>query len=293
MFTENQKAHPLFTHQNIAVNGIPIHITEASPTTRPSILFIHGWPTSWKEFESVMTVLSNNYHVIAMDLPGIGDSKIPLQSYRKSNISNYVLGLLDTMDIKDVTLVGCDCGGQVVYAFLKKFPHRASRAIIMNVAIPGVEPWETVKNNPYIWHFKLHLISDLPEKLVHGKQLEYFSYFYDTLVGKGNRISDDFRKCFSDAYSSLESLKSGFELYRNFSNDENDNMSQKEVAIQIPVLYLRGEDEPVNIETYIKGFRENGFKNVKSAIIEHCGHFSAMEQPEKVALAIKNFIISK
>ena len=112
-------------------------------------------------------------------------------------------------------------------------------------------------------------------------------------MGKGNRISDDYRKWFSNAYSSLESLKSGFELYRNFNIDENDNVRRKEVIIPIPVLYLRGGDEPVNIETYINGFRENYFENIKPAIIEHCGHFLAMEQPEKVALAIKNFIINK
>lgn len=290
MFIEKNIEQPTITHKTIVVKDVPIHIIESGPKSEPSILFVHGWPTDWKEFESVMALLSDNYHVIAMDLPGIGDSKIPLQSYSKSNISNYVLGLIDAMAIKDVTLVGCDCGGQVVYAFLKNFPNRVTRAIIMNVAIPGVEPWEFVKNNPYIWHFKLHLIPDLPEKLVQGRELEYFSYFYDALVGKGNRISDHLRKHFSNAYSSLESLTSGFELYRTFDIDEEDNVNRKEVAISIPVLYLRGGDEPVNIETYIKGFKDNGFKNIKSTTIENCGHFSAIEQPEKVALAIKAFI---
>lgn len=293
MSIKKNEEQSIFTHTNIIVKNIPIHVVEAGPTNAPSILFIHGWPTDWHEFKSVMNILSKSYHVIAIDLPGIGDSKISLPSYSKSNISNYILGLLDTMDIKEVTLVGCDCGGQVVYSFLKNFPHRVSRAIIMNVVIPGVEPWDTVKNNPYIWHFKLHLVSDLPETLVHTKEMEYFSYFYDSLAGKGNRINDDFRKEFSNAYSSIESLRSGFELYRNFSIDESDNLMRKEVIVSVPVLYLRGGDEPVNIKTYIKGFKENGIKNINSAIIEHCGHFSAIEQPEKVALTIKNFIMSK
>ncbi|WP_053228471.1 alpha/beta fold hydrolase [Spirochaeta cellobiosiphila] len=282
-----------FNHRIIKVMRVPIHIVEVGPKSKNTILFIHGWPTNWREFEKVMNILSSDFHVIALDLPGIGDSEEPLDSYSKGNIAKYINELLNEIQVDKVTLVGGDIGGQIVYSFLKNFPNKVSKAVIMNVAIPGVKPWDTVKMNPYIWHFKFHLIPELPEVLIHGKEQQYFSYFYDLLVGNGHKIDDDLKTSFASAYSRKRALTAGFNLYRNFMNDEKDNKGQAEIIISSPVLYLRGRDEAVDIEAYREGFVENNFNNIESTIIDHCGHFSAIEQPEKVASSIKTFIYKK
>ena len=289
MTFENEEKS-IFTHRRVNVKGVPIHVVEAGLEAEHTLLFIHGWPTNWREFETVMEILSKNFHVMAIDLPGVGESEIPIDSYSKKNISIYIKELLSIIKVESVTLIGGDFGGQIVYAFLKNYPDKVSSAVIMNVAIPGVKPWDQVTNNPYIWHFKLHLIPKLPEVLVHEKELEYFSYFYDSLVGDGNIIDDDLRKSFSEAYSKVEALSAGFNLYREFGIDEKDNLMQEKTLISIPVLYLRGSDEPIDIETYIEGFRKNNFEKIESVIIDHCGHFSAIEQPKKVASAIESFI---
>lgn len=281
-----------FTSRKVIVKEIPIHIVEAGSISKPAVFFIHGWPTCWLEFEAVMTVLCEDYHVVAIDLPGIGDSEIPLKSYSKRNIAEYVCGIMDTMNLHDVTLVGCDVGGQVTYAFLKSFSNRISRAVIMNVVIPGVEPWDEVKRNPYIWHFAFHSIPELPEKLITGNEISYFSYFYDVMAGTGKKMSSAHRKSYAEAYTRPEALKAGLDFYRAFSIDEKDNMESKNDIVSVPILYLRGEDEHVNIQAYMNGFRENGLKNIDAKIIENCGHYSADEQPEKVAAAIREFIIN-
>lgn len=290
MIDKENNTKRAFTHRKIVVKGIPVHVVEAGSTLKPVVFFIHGWPTCWLEFKTVMTLLSNNYHVVAIDIPGVGDSEIPLQSYRKRNIAEYVHDVMDTLNLSDVTLVGCDVGGQVTYAFLKNYPSIVSRAVIMNVAIPGVEPWDTVKSNPYIWHFAFHSIPELPELLVTGNEQKYFSYFYDALAGKSKKMSEAQRKLYAEAYSRPSALKAGFDFYRCFTLDEKDNIQAKDDIVSVPILYLRGQDEHTNIETYMKGFRDNGLQNIESKVIESCGHFSAEEQPEKVTEAISEFI---
>ncbi|WP_188455377.1 alpha/beta fold hydrolase [Virgibacillus oceani] len=281
---------PHFTHRKVMVSGIPIHVVESGSISKPALFFIHGWPTCWLEFETVMTILSEDYHVIAIDLPGIGESEVPLKSYSKRTIAACVRGVMETMDLTDVTLVGCDVGGQITYAFLKNYPTIISRAVIMNVVIPGVEPWDTVKSNPYIWHFAFHSIPELPERLVSGNEFLYFSYFYDVLAGKDKKMDDARKKLYTDAYIRPDALKAGFDFYRWFPQDQKDNVALKDQKVSIPVLYLRGEDEQIDIETYMRGFSENGFQHIKAKVIENCGHFSAEEEPEKVAGAIGEFI---
>ncbi|PUA39471.1 hypothetical protein C8Z91_08575 [Paenibacillus elgii] len=83
----------MFTHREVIVKEIPIQVVEAGSISKPTVFFIHGWPTCWLEFEGVMNRLAEEYHVIAIDIPGIGNSVIPLQSYSKRNIAEYVRGL--------------------------------------------------------------------------------------------------------------------------------------------------------------------------------------------------------
>lgn len=62
--------------------------------------------------------------------------------------------------------------------------------------IPGVDPWEEVKRNPFIWHFAFHAIPDLPEKLITGKERVYFDYFFNTLSAKPDSIDAEARAIF-------------------------------------------------------------------------------------------------
>lgn len=279
-----------FRNRNVVIKNIPIHIAEMGDASNPAILFIHGWPTNWREFEKTMVILSHNYYVLALDLPGIGESTVPITSYSKSDVATYIFELINHLELKNVTLVGSDIGGQIVYSYVKKYPELLSHAVIMNVAIPGVRPWESVERNPYIWHFAFHSIPDLPEQLIMGKQNSYFSYFYDILCGDKNKLTEDYRNVFSEAYSRLDALSAGFDLYRSFPEDVKNNIATKDIEVEIPVLYIRGDHEFVNIEDYLNGFIENGFKNIEFEILHNSGHFSAIEQPEELSAVLGNFI---
>jgi len=56
--------------------------------------------------------------------------------------------------------LGTILGGQIVYAYLHEYPGELQRAVIMNVAIPGIDPWNEVKHNPHIWYFAFHSVSE-------------------------------------------------------------------------------------------------------------------------------------
>ncbi len=276
-------------HHQVIVEGASIHVVEAGMIEKPTILFLHGYPENWAEFEQIMVFHNKDFHLVVIDLPGIGKSdKIP--SNDKRTIAKYVNGIINVMNLKDVTLVGHDVGGMIVYAYLQAFPNELTRAVIMNVAIPGIDPWSEIKRNPYIWHFAFSSIPELPETLVTGKQRIYFNYFFNSISANPEAINEQARNIYVEAYSSPDSLKTGFEWYRAFPQDENDNISVKGNLIKTPVLYLRGEREYGDIELYLKAFRESGLSNVQGKIILNSGHYAPEEQPDEVWNAIKEFI---
>ncbi len=279
-------------HRDVDAAGIPIHVVEGGMRGAPAVFFLHGWPENWSAFEQVMIRLSESAHVIAIDMPGIGESLTPPQTNDKRSLAKHFKTVIDTLGIEDVTLVGHDLGGMIVYAFLHAYPNALRKAIIMDVAIPGVAPWDEVVRNPYIWHFAFHSIPDLPEELVHGKEESYFGFFFDVITANRDSITEEQRKRYTEAYRSRSALHTGFEWYRAFPQDAEDNKAVKGETVATPVLYVRGDHEGGKMEEYLEGFRENGLTNISGHIIEGSGHFPFDEQPAEFLRVIMDFVSS-
>ncbi len=197
--------------------------------------------------------------------------------------------MITQLELRDVTLVGHDAGGMIVYAYLHAYPETLDRAVIMNVVIPGLDPWQEVVRNPYIWHFAFHSIPELPEQLVADRQAAYFDYFYDQLAGPAG-VSQAARAIAVQAYARPAALHTGFEWYRAFPQDEQDTLATKDDAVQVPVLYLRGAGEQRDIERYISGLRSGGLRNLQGRVIANSGHFTPHEQPEALLEALRAFM---
>jgi pimeloyl-ACP methyl ester carboxylesterase len=286
----NLTAQSSLSHRQVEVEGISIHVVEGGDASRAAILFLHGWPENWTIFQHVMIPLTDQAHVVAIDLPGIGDSKAPLASNDKRTLAKHVRGLINEVGLVNVTLVGHDMGGMIVYAYLHAYSGELERAVIMNVAVPGLDPWPEIKRHPEIWHNGFHNVPRLPEKLVMGHQAEYFDYFFDAISGTPDAVSEQARKTFAEAYSRPEALHAGFEWYRAFAQDERDNLGVKGEVVQTPVLYLRGDKEIGKLEVYLQGLREGGLSNIEGRLISDSGHFAPDEQPEAVVKALQEFL---
>jgi pimeloyl-ACP methyl ester carboxylesterase len=167
---------PEFRHARVPVGEHELHVVECgAPAARP-VLFLHGWPENWTVWRQVMGFAGAAARAIAIDLPGVGG---PTGSAgTKREIAAVVDGLIERLRLRDLTIVGHDCGGMVAYAYLREH-ERGERVVVMNTVVPGVAPWDDVVRNPHIWHFGLHAVPDLPEHLVQGRQAGYFDYFYD------------------------------------------------------------------------------------------------------------------
>jgi pimeloyl-ACP methyl ester carboxylesterase len=180
----------------------------------------------------------------------------------------------------------------VVFPYLCRYHQELERAVIMNVVVPGLKPWDEVLRNPYIWHFGFHSVPDLPEKLVSGKQREYFDYFFNTITADPKHITDEARYRYAQAYASPSALTTGFNWYRAFQQDAKDNREgiAGQQRIETPLLYLRGDHEYGKIDDYVAGFKEANIANIQSAIIPNSGHFAPEEQPEAIWEKIAAFM---
>ena len=279
-----------FRSRQVSVDGSSLHVVEAGDPGAPPVLFVHGWPESWQAWQPVMTLAAPQARAIAIDLPGVGASTAVPTGGSKRKLADVIHRLAETLELDDLTLVGHDAGGMVAYAYLRAFPD-LRRAVIMDVVIPGLDPWEQVLRNPYVWHFGMHAVPGLAEMLVQGHQREYFDYFYTAISANPDGITADLRAAHAAAYAGDEALTAGFEWYRAFAHDAEDNRAG-DPPTSTPLLYLRGDKEGGDIEVYLKSFVDAGVRRVESGIIPGSGHFAPEEAPEAVWREIASFIAS-
>src|SRR5213082_775784 len=68
---ERPMEHPIF-YRTIKIDGLSIFYREAGPKDAPTLLLLHGLPSSSRMFEPLFARLSDRYHLVAPDYPGFG-----------------------------------------------------------------------------------------------------------------------------------------------------------------------------------------------------------------------------
>lgn len=277
------------THHHIPLGGSLLHIVEAGQDHSDSLVFLHGWPEDWTEWQRVMEQSSKTYHVMALDLPGVGESKGAVPGGEKAALAETIHQAVQALGLDTYLIVGHDVGAMVAYAYLRKFAAEIKAAVLISSVVPGVEPWSKVLTHPALWHFAFHNTPRLPEALVLGNQRIYFDHFFDLLTKDHSAIDDAARDHYATAYQSPQALQAGFDWYRAFSKDAEANNKDTN-PIETPLLYLRGEFESGSIDEYANGFHHVGINSITTARIPGSGHFTPEENPEAVWAEIAGFL---
>jgi pimeloyl-ACP methyl ester carboxylesterase len=268
------------------VNGAVIAAQSSGDVSKPALILLHGWPQSSRAFGNVLAELGVDNFVLAFDLPGIGASQGLPPSAEKTEIAGVLLKAAEQLGARDILVAGYDVGGMIAYAAARDHAKRIAGAMVMNTVLPGISPWENVLADPRIFHFALHAIPGLPEKLVAGRQRQYFDFFYNVMAGDESAIKKDAREEYAKAYERPDALKAGFDWYRAMANDARRNARRK--GIEVPMMYVRGDADGQTPENYVQAIREKGAQNILAKVIPG-GEYVAEEAPTQLIAAIREF----
>lgn len=123
------------TYRHTQVGGVGIFYREAGPRDAPTIVLLHGFPSSSRQFDRLIPLLAMHYHVIAPDFPGFGRSNSPSPakySYTFDQLAQTVNGLLEQLNTNRYTLYLFDYGAPIGYRIILAHPERLHALIIQN-----------------------------------------------------------------------------------------------------------------------------------------------------------------
>jgi len=122
-------------YRTVKVDGLSIFYREAGPKDVPTLLLLHGFPSSSRMFEPLFARLSDRYHLVAPDYPGFGHSDWPDPQhfeYTFDHIASVIDNLTQVLGLSHYTLYLQDYGGPVGFRMALAHPDRVQMLIVQN-----------------------------------------------------------------------------------------------------------------------------------------------------------------
>lgn len=257
--------------KTVQVNGVEVYYRESGSSSNPTLLFIHGFLGSSYDWIEMIRYYDDNYHVIAVDLPGFGASEKSLNySYARENQARTVIELIKSLQLEDVTLVGHSMGGMISLMIAYMEPELIKQLVLIGSAGVGsggsqealpLFVYDYVVNNYYI-------------------QRALFNTAYSPSEVEAGLVTD---QMFKEMYYYTSKIPA--EVLAKFSTDADGNyLNDKLESILQPSFLLWGSDDGfVSVENgYIMDTR---LPNSTLAVIDKAGHlpFDTV-LPEVIAL---------
>ncbi len=123
------------TYRTVKVDGLSVFYREAGPKDAPTILLLHGLPSSSRMFEQLLTRLAGQFHMVAPDYPGFGHSDAPTPkefSYTFDNIAKVMAHFTEALKLNKYTLYMQDYGGPVGFRMALAHPDRIEALIVQD-----------------------------------------------------------------------------------------------------------------------------------------------------------------
>lgn len=275
-FTERQLAG--LDSRNVQVGEFNIHYYEGGPQGAETILMIHGFGAdkgNWLRFSRPLTT---RYHVVALDLPGFGDSSKPEASYDVGTQVERLNAFAKALGIHKLHLIGNSMGGHIAALYAARHPEQVLSVALLNNA--GVSAPQT---------------SELFKRLDRGDA-------NPLLVRNADDFSNMLDFLFVEKPPLPESLKQYLAQRAMTSHDFNQKIFSQlreryiplepELAkIQVPTLLLWGDQDQVLDVSSIKVMQPL-LKQPSVVIMQACGHLPMIERPEETAEHYQTFLDS-
>ena len=260
----NSSSH--FVH----VNGIRLHYREWGAATSPDLVLVHGWATSSVLWHDVAVALSDDYHIIAPDNRGNGESDVPEQGYHISRYAADVVELIEALGLVRPAYAGNSWGANIGTYLTAEHPELISRAVLedpvfwkMVDAFVTVVPWVTERR-------------ERPEQ-VRAEAL-----------GQGLSVEQADRAVYVATHFSPHALVQVSSLNRDWALKCDDYLAR----IAVPTLVLVADPTAggyISTEE-LDHHRTAASNNVQFRLWEGTGHLMHTEQPERFVREVKAFL---
>ena len=268
--------------RDVTVRGVRIRAVEAGPRDRPALLLLHGFLTSHLEWTDVIAVLAEQFHVIAADLPGFGESEKPgpaRYTYGIEAFAEAMADLVAAFGVGRTHVIGHAMGGAVALTLAAQHAELVQRLVVV---APLVYPFESslkVRLELY------PLFGPVIFKQLYGRGM-FRAFFRDEVFGAGGAMNLSRVDEHYDRFNSPAARESAYATLRALQDTRP--LVARLGRVRTPTLVVWGRDDlifPVALASRLT-------KDLSDARLEilAAGHSPAEEAPGPFLLTVREFL---
>ena len=258
-----------------ALDGLELHYLSLG--RGPAVVFLHGVGGFAESWRHTMAALAPRHTVVALDLPGFGQSTKPRGRYDLGFFAGAVGGFLEALGLGSASLVGHSMGAAVAVAFALARPTRVERLALIGALIPGFYRLSL----PY----RLAVLPALGEVLTLGRSARLYKASLARCFHKPDSAEIDFlvdhgyaeRACWAARVAFLRTLR---HTRRDLVLRAAD-YRRAIASLDVPVLFVHGRQDRVIPPEFCRQ-AATGFRRVAIRWLDDCGHFPQIEHPGAV-----------
>ena len=200
---------------------------------------------------------------------------------------------MKALGVSTYWLVAHDIGAWVAFSLALKYESHLRGVALLDAGIPGhhtprrhsrptpIEAWKT-------WHFAFHLVPDLPETLLSGREREYVGWFLKVKTLSPGTFDDAEIEQYAAAIAADGGLRASLAYYRDAAESARKNREAlEEQHLTVPVLGIASSHGSIpDMAASLKPWADN----TTGIVVPDAGHFIPDEQPDAVATALADFI---
>lgn len=181
----------------------------------------------------------------------------------------------------------------IAYAYAQEYRDSVSGLVLMDAPLPGTAVFDGLLSDPRVWHFAFHGARDVAELLVAGRERQYIQYFVNARIFDPASISAADLDVYASAYAAPGAMRAGFEAYRAFGQDAEDNrrLLRENGKLTVPVLALGGTISTTG--AVIGEMLEEVAHDVTTVRIPDTGHWLAEENPDAVVRELLDYAAAR
>ena len=276
---------PEVTHHRATVAGTDLHYVTAGDDGTP-VLLAHGFPESWWAFHRLLPLLAAEHRVVAVDLPGFGDSSAEPGEYTSASFAASLAGLIAHLDLGPVHLTCQDISGVTGFRLAVQHPELVRSFAAIETALPGFG-MEMLADPAHggMWHVGFLAAPGIPEMLLAGREREFLTgYAFPAMCGTPGAVSERDIDEFSRVFSRPDGLRGTAGFYGSMLA-EGDEIKELVARgkLTMPVLAVDA------LADFTRATMAQVAQDVTTVKLDGVGHLVAMEAPEALAETLLDF----
>jgi len=293
---------PEFKSQYAVVNDIRLHYITVGQGKL--IMFIHGFPEFWAEWENQLVEFGKDYQAVAPDMRGYNLTSKPeaVEAYHAKHLINDLRALTEHLGHQKLILVAHDWGGAVAWSAAMRYPQWVEKLIIINSPHPAVFARELL-NNPAQQAASQYMLLFRSPRAERVLSENNYARLMDMVTQFGSKwdMTAEVREQYIAAWSQPGALTGGLNYYRasplypptlpeDIQKIESIlNLPHEMLAVKVPTLVIWGEQDRALLTGNLTGLEEY-VADLTVERIPDGSHWISHEQPDRVNQLIRDFI---